>query len=159
MSEQAEARRLIESVFELPRARDAVKIASAAADAYERGDYRETAMLLSCGIDGADDPALAAHDVAAAGAVSVANQLAELVCRCGDENCNGSVEIEVRGEDVDTAHHSAVAMVNAASAEMFVLLTDMLHRFYQESTMDELCTLVMVLVSMRGQAAQLAARY
>lgn len=150
--QQAEAYRLIESVFggitvsaeDLSRAREAVATFTTAADLYELGQRRKTALWLSWRIDGSNDPALAAHDVSAAGAVAVANQLADT-----------GIEVEVHGEDA--IHRAAETMVNAAVAERFVLLTDMLNQFYEQSTLDELCTLVMMLVSMRGKAAGLAA--
>lgn len=165
-TDYGQAHRLIESVFgditvsaeDMPRARDAVGIFTQAADAYERGDRHTTARLLSAGIDGASDPALAAHDVAAAGAVAVAYQVEGLICRCGETDCTGVATIEIRAESTDAVHRAAEAMVNVAAAQKFELLTDMLHRFYQESTRDELCTLVAVLVSLRGCVAQLVTR-
>lgn len=162
MTEQTEARRLIESAFEdtagsgedLSRAREAVAAFRAAADAYALGYSSETAMLLSWRIDGADDPALAAHDVAAAGAACVAR----LLVNRGGENCTG-VEITVRGEDVDPIYRAAETFVNVAAAGMLGLLTQMLNRFYDESTLDDLCVLVMALVSIWANTVQRSARY
>lgn len=166
MTEQTEARRLIESAFEdtagsgedLSRAREAVAAFRAAADAYARGNARETAMLLWWRIDGSGDPALAAHDVAAAGAASVARLLVDVPCGCGGENCTG-VEIKVRGEDVDPIYRAAETFVNVAVAGMLSLLTQMLDRFYEESTLDDLCVLVMALVSIWANTVQRSARY
>ena len=167
MTDQAEAQRLIESVFgdatvsaeDMPRAHEAVSTFSVVADAFEQGRMFDAAMMLSWRIQYAAEPGQFAHDVCAAGAIAVANQLEGLrECDCGSPRCTG-LDIELGTENKDPICRRAETLVNVASAGMLELLTRLLARTLREFAVEDLQALAMVLVSLRGDAARMAARY